>query len=221
LHFAAVNAAPVHNTSSPDALVVWMQELACRAYSLQQLASSIHGWRLLGPDGQQLPSVAPAAVAKLLRSLVQQQQEQQHQHEPETGLGKPHQKKQQLQEGKLHLGDGGLRLDANVKRQSLEADPVPQLKKRKKKQQNPSSVLVDDQQQMKGQQLAKAMSGIQGESRRAAGLDADNAGVAGASRGREQIAEGHAAAHQLCSKSTGHKEKKGSKKSRSDRPLKA
>jgi hypothetical protein len=56
LHFAAVNNAAPSITSNPVSLALWVQELACRAYSLQVVANSLKGWQLqpAGASTQQL-----------------------------------------------------------------------------------------------------------------------------------------------------------------------
>lgn len=46
LHFAAVNNAPASITGNPDSLALWVQELACRAYSLNVVVNSLKGWQL-------------------------------------------------------------------------------------------------------------------------------------------------------------------------------
>lgn len=189
-----------------------MQELACRAYSLQQLASSIPGWRLLGPMGQLMPVTAPAAVAKLLHTLVQQQQQgKPHQHGQEEARAKPDDRQQQLQEIKRDQGGCQPGPVAAEKRKSLEQHSVPQIRKRKKKQQALIPALDVDQQQLQGHQPAKAESGTHGISKRAAGL---RASLAGASRSRKKIAKGHANVPETSSDLKGHEKKKKIAKSR-------
>lgn len=46
LHFAAVNNASASITGNPDSLALWVQELACRAYSLNVVVNSLKGWQL-------------------------------------------------------------------------------------------------------------------------------------------------------------------------------
>lgn len=70
LHFAAVNAAPAHITANSEALALWVQELACRAYSMHVVASSLKGWKLLGPDGQAVQPGLHGAALQLLQQLL-------------------------------------------------------------------------------------------------------------------------------------------------------
>ncbi|KAF6261224.1 hypothetical protein COO60DRAFT_802581 [Scenedesmus sp. NREL 46B-D3] len=72
LHFAAVNAAPERITCNPEALALWVQELASRAYSMHVVASSLKGWRLHSPSGQLVQSSAAGAALQLLRELLHQ-----------------------------------------------------------------------------------------------------------------------------------------------------
>lgn len=61
-HFASTNgvAAPAGGPGP------WLQELVSRAYALRVAASSLRGWVLQGPDGQELePEDVPAAVRAL------------------------------------------------------------------------------------------------------------------------------------------------------------
>jgi hypothetical protein len=62
LHFAALNNAPASITSNTDSLTLWVQELACRAYSMYVVANSLKGWKLQ-PEG--------ASTAQLLQQLLQ------------------------------------------------------------------------------------------------------------------------------------------------------
>jgi hypothetical protein len=62
LHFAALNNAPANITSNTDSLTLWVQELACRAYSMYVVASSLKGWKLQ-PEG--------ASTAQILQQLLQ------------------------------------------------------------------------------------------------------------------------------------------------------
>lgn len=61
LHFAAVNNAPLTITSSMDSLTLWVQELACRAYSLSVVTNSLRGWTLQ-PAGH--------SIAQILKQLL-------------------------------------------------------------------------------------------------------------------------------------------------------
>jgi hypothetical protein len=61
LHAAAVNSAPSSVTGNPDALAVWVQELACRAHSLATVANSLSGWCL---------QPAPSSWAQLLKRCL-------------------------------------------------------------------------------------------------------------------------------------------------------
>lgn len=64
LHLAGVNGAAAEVTSNPEALAVWVQELACRAASVSVTASSLGRWRL---------QPAHSSPAQLLRGLLLQQ----------------------------------------------------------------------------------------------------------------------------------------------------
>lgn len=75
LHFAAVNSAPASITGNPEALAVWVQELACRAYSMQVVASSLRGWKLAGPTGQVVQQGTAGAGLSLLQQLLEAQQQ--------------------------------------------------------------------------------------------------------------------------------------------------
>jgi len=64
LHFAAVNNAPASVTGNPDTLVLWVQELACRAYSMGVVVNSLRGWQL---------QPAGASIPQLLHQLLKKQ----------------------------------------------------------------------------------------------------------------------------------------------------
>lgn len=68
LHFAAVNRAPPSITGNTDALAVWMQGLACRAYGLRIMAGSIKRWRVLGPHDslQHIELAEPGEAVRLM-----------------------------------------------------------------------------------------------------------------------------------------------------------
>ncbi|GLI64679.1 hypothetical protein VaNZ11_008032 [Volvox africanus] len=97
-HLAAVNKAPVSIQANPDALIVWLQELYCRAYALQVVASNLSGWRAVGPGGQPLrlrEGKDVVAAAKLLlgdltseaRAQNQKQQNQKQQKKKRGNAG--------------------------------------------------------------------------------------------------------------------------------------
>ncbi|KAF5835482.1 hypothetical protein DUNSADRAFT_7322 [Dunaliella salina] len=73
-HFAATNQAPEHVQTNPDALALWVQELMCRAYALQVVASNIHGWRLLGPAGEVVKQAAKGTSTRLAKALLEARQ---------------------------------------------------------------------------------------------------------------------------------------------------
>ncbi|EFJ43204.1 hypothetical protein VOLCADRAFT_106941 [Volvox carteri f. nagariensis] len=69
-HLASVNGAPGEVQSSPEALAVWLQEVYCRAYALQVVASNLSGWRAVGPDGQPLRLGQGKDVVAAVRRLL-------------------------------------------------------------------------------------------------------------------------------------------------------
>uniref|UniRef100_A0A383VA00 Uncharacterized protein n=1 Tax=Tetradesmus obliquus TaxID=3088 RepID=A0A383VA00_TETOB len=131
MHFAAVNAAPAAITRNPEALSLWVQELATRAYSMHIVASSLKGWQLHSPSGQLVQPGAAGAALQLLQELL-------HKQDPSSSkagkvsAGKRQQQQQQQQQ-----------LEASAakpaKRKSLEVDPAAAAagssKKKVKKQQ--------------------------------------------------------------------------------------
>ncbi|GFR49566.1 hypothetical protein Agub_g11613 [Astrephomene gubernaculifera] len=171
-HLASTNRAPEGVQASPEALAVWLQELYCRAYALQVVASNLGGWKAVGPEGQPLSlsrgkDVVAAARLLLgqrereqqkLKQQKQQKQKQQKQKQQQQAEQKPPQEKaQQKQEPGSTRKQGGKeepKQKAAKAAAAPEQAPAAQEQRPAKKQKKSALAAAED-----GQAAAAAAEG--------------------------------------------------------------
>ncbi|KXZ53411.1 hypothetical protein GPECTOR_7g1308 [Gonium pectorale] len=178
-HLASTNRAPEDLQANPEALAVWLQEVYCRAYALQVVASNLGGWRAVGPDGQALKLSRGKDVVAAARLLLS---------ERTPTSAKQQQKRQGPADGRVEAGKAGT---GPAARQQAAAPEEGRPGKMQRRAGDAAASREMNKNFNSRRDAAPGQGGAAGKAANKAAGNAPGKGGSGATAGGLQAVEGH------------------------------